>query len=133
MSRRLPVASSPGPLEDYASRFDDLFRARAQREGFRRYPEGLLLSAERNKTLTALANTEPIVAQSLQWFLSESGWDLEQVNRRRVELLVECSSAAPDGEGVLVIDEHAIRDRKWDKKTISSIFLLPNWRRGRLW
>ena len=60
MSRRLPVASSPGPLEDYAVRFDDLFRARAQREGFRRYLEGLL-PAERNKTLTALANTEPVV------------------------------------------------------------------------
>jgi hypothetical protein len=79
MSRRLPVASSPGPLEYYAVRFDDLFRARAQREGFRRYLEGLLLPAERNKTLTALANTEPVVgaqrkeAQSLQWFLSESG------------------------------------------------------------
>ena len=53
-------------------------RTRAQREAFRRYLEGLLLPAERNKTLTALANTEPVVgaqrkeAQSLQWFLSES-------------------------------------------------------------
>ena len=81
MSRRLPVASSLGPSEDYAVRFDDLFRARAQREDFRRYLEGLLLPAERNKTLTALANIEPVVgaqrkeAQSLQWFLSESGWD----------------------------------------------------------
>jgi hypothetical protein len=28
---------------------------RAQREGFRRYLEGLLLPEERNKTLTALA------------------------------------------------------------------------------
>ena len=79
MTRRLLVSASPGPLEDYAVRFDDLFGARAQREGFRRYLEGLLLPAERNKTLTALANTEPVVgaqrkeAQSLQWFLSESG------------------------------------------------------------
>jgi hypothetical protein len=72
MTRRLPVAPSPSPLEGYAVRFDDLFRARAQREGFRRYLEGLLLPAERNKTLTALANTEPVAgaqrkeAQSLQ-------------------------------------------------------------------
>jgi hypothetical protein len=61
MTRRLPVEPAPGSLEDYARRFDDLFRrARAQREGFRRYLEGLLLPAERNKTLTALANTEPV-------------------------------------------------------------------------
>jgi SRSO17 transposase len=122
VSRRLPVRPAPGPLEDYATRFDDLFRrARAQREGFRRYLEGLLLPAERNKTLTALANTEPVAgaqrreAQSLQWFLSESGWDPKDINERRLELLVEDPATAPDEEGVLVIDEHG--DRKWGKKT----------------
>ena len=93
MTRRLPVRPAPGPLEDYAARFDDLFGARAQREGFRRYLEGLLLPAQRNKTLTALANTEPVAgaqrkeAQSLQWFLSESGWDPREVNERRLELV----------------------------------------------
>jgi hypothetical protein len=109
-------------LEEYATRFDVLFRrARAQREGFRRYLEGLLLPAERNKTLTALANTEPVAgaqrreAQSLQWFLSESGWDPKEINERRLELLVEDPATAPDEEGVLVIDEHG--DRKWGKKT----------------
>jgi hypothetical protein len=58
MSKRLPVTPAPAPLEEYSARFDDLFSARAQREGFRRYLEGLLLPAERNKTLSALANTE---------------------------------------------------------------------------
>jgi hypothetical protein len=122
MTRRYPVSPAPGPLEDYAQGFDDLFRARAQRHAFRRYLEGLLLPAERNKTLTALANTEPVVgaqrkeAQSLQWFLSESRWDPEQVNRRRVELMLkDPKSSAPRSDGVLVIDEHG--DRKWGKKT----------------
>jgi hypothetical protein len=121
MTSRYPVSPAPGPLEDYAISFDDLFRARAQRHGFRRYLEGLLLPAERNKTLTALANTEPVVgaqrkeAQSLQWFLSESGWDPERVNRRRVELMLEDPKSAPSADGVLVIDEHG--DRKWGKKT----------------
>jgi hypothetical protein len=117
----LPVSPAPAPLEDYARTFDDLFSARAQREGFRRYLEGLLLPTERNKTLTALANTEPIVgaqrkeAQSLQWFLSESGWDPEILNARRLQLLRADPRSAPDEDGVLVIDEHG--DRKWGKKT----------------
>ena len=112
MTRRYPVSPAPGPLEDYAMSFDDLFGARAQRHSFRRYLEGLLLPAERNKTLTALANTEPVVgaqrkeAQSLQWFLSESRWDPEKVNERRLEVLFEESTTAPDEKGVLVIDEH---------------------------
>jgi len=121
MTRRLPVAASPGPLEGYATCFDDLFRARAQREGFRRYLEGLLLPAERNKTLTALANTEPVAgaqrkeAQSLQWFLSESGWDPQETNERCLELLFAEATTVPKEDGVLVIDEHG--DRKWGKHT----------------
>ena len=61
MTKRLPAAPAPAPLEDYAARFDDLFGTLAQRQAFRRYLQGLLLPAERNKTLTALANTEPVV------------------------------------------------------------------------
>src|SRR5215207_5944858 len=95
VTKRMPVETAPGPLEDYAARFDNLFAIRAQREGFRRYLEGLLLPDERNKTLTALANTEPVIgarrkeAQSLQWLLAESNWEPEVVNRRRVELMLE--------------------------------------------
>jgi SRSO17 transposase len=90
MSKRLPCPPAPGPLEDYAQSFDDLFGTLAQRRGFREYLTGLLLPRDRNKALTALAGMEPIVgaqgapAQRLQFFLSESAWDLEAVNARRV-------------------------------------------------
>ena len=78
MTQRLPATTSPGPLEDFAQAFDELFAKRSQRESFRRYLEGLLLPMERNKTLTGIANAEPVTgaqhpqAQKLQWFLSES-------------------------------------------------------------
>lgn len=36
MTKRIPVEPAPGPLEDYATRFDALFSNRAQSEGFRR-------------------------------------------------------------------------------------------------
>lgn len=111
MTKRLPVEPAPGPLEDYAQSFDDLFATLAQRQAFRRYLEGLLLPTERNKTLRALANTEPVVgaqrkeAQGLQWFLSESSWHPKELNRRRMELMLKDPKMAPNGSGVLVIDE----------------------------
>src|SRR5260221_103435 len=98
MSKRQAVTPAPGLLENYAEAFDGLFSKRNQREGCRRYVEGLLLPAERNKTLTGLVNTEPVVgaqaarAQSLQWFVSESTWDATTINERRIELLVQTAS-----------------------------------------
>src|SRR6266566_7246293 len=67
MTKRIDIIPAPEPLEAYARHFDDLFGKSNQREGFRRYVEGLLLPTERHKTLTGLANTEPLVgAQKLQ-------------------------------------------------------------------
>lgn len=80
MTKRRQIASAPEPLEASISQFDHLFGKSPQREAFRWYLEGLLLPSERNKTLTGLVNTEPLVgaqlprAQKLQWFLSESNW-----------------------------------------------------------
>lgn len=116
MSKRLPCPPAPGPLEDYAARFDELFGTLAQRRGFREYLQGLLLPRDRNKVLTALAGTEPIVgaqgapAQRLQFFLSESAWEVEDVNAHRLRTLREDPATAPHGRGVLVLDETG--DRK---------------------
>ena len=121
MTRRQPADPAPGPLEGYSARFDDLFDTLAGRRAFRRYLEGLLLPTARNKTLIALANTEPVAgaqrkeAQSLQWFLSESRWDPREANERRLEHMLGEGTTAPSEEGVLVIDEHG--DRKWGKMT----------------
>jgi hypothetical protein len=112
---------APGPLEDYAARFDDLFTRVAQRRGFREYLAGLLAPRDRNKTLTALAGAEPVAGaqlpavQRLQFFLSESVWDPEAVNARRLELLRADPATAPHGGGVLVIDDSG--DRKDGTKT----------------
>ncbi len=121
MSHRLPVSRAPDPLEAYIQHFDPLLTKRNQRDALRRYLEGLLLPAERNKTLTALANTEPVRgaqharAQGLQWFLSESSWSPARVNTQRLQLLRGDTLTAPDAHGVLVIDESG--DRKAGTKT----------------
>ena len=121
MTKRREITPSPEPLEGYAGHFDDLFGKSNQREEFRRYLEGLLLPTERHKTLTGLVNTEPLVgaqlprAQKLQWFLSESTWDERKVQAKRLKLLLDDPSTAPNGQGVLVIDETG--DRKDGHKT----------------
>jgi SRSO17 transposase len=90
MTARRPCPPAPGPLEDYATQFDPLLASVAQRRGFRDYLQGLLAPRDRNKTLTGLAGAEPITGaqhrgvQRLHWFLSESAWDHEAVNERRV-------------------------------------------------
>lgn len=77
MTARRPCPPAPGPLEEYAARFDDLFFSLAQRRGFREYLTGLLAPRDRNKTLTCLAGAEPVAGagspavQRLQFFLSE--------------------------------------------------------------
>ncbi|MFE4663796.1 IS701 family transposase [Streptomyces sp. NPDC056716] len=116
MTARVPCPPAPGPLEAYAARFDDIFTNLAQRRGFREYLAGLLLPRDRNKTLTCLAGTEPVVGaqhpavQRLQFFLSESRWDPEKVNARRVDLLLADPATAPHAGGVLVVDDSG--DRK---------------------
>src|SRR5436309_11577872 len=121
MTKPVPCSPAPGPLEEYAARFDDLFTRVAQRRGFREYLAGLLAPRERNKTLTALAGGEPVTGaqhpavQRLQFFLSESRWDADQVNSRRLELLLADPATAPHGGGVLVIDDSG--DRKDGAKT----------------
>ena len=100
MTARRPCPAAPGPLEDYAAQFDPLLGTLAQRRGFREYLQGLLLPRDRNKTLTALAGAEPIVAaqtadvQRLQFFLSESTWDAEAVNEQRLRLLLNNPATA---------------------------------------
>lgn len=80
-----------------------------------------MLPRDRNKVLTALAGTEPIVgaqgapAQKLQFFLSESAWNVGETTARRLEMLHENPVTRPHEDGVLVIDETG--DRKDGTKT----------------
>jgi SRSO17 transposase len=121
MSQRLACPPAPGPLEDFAATFDPLFGTLAQRRSFREYLQGLLLPRERNKTLTALVGTEPVVGaqaapvQRLQWFLSESAWDVATVNAQRLALLFATPATRPHAQGVLVLDDTG--DRKGGTQT----------------
>nr|WP_269785778.1 transposase [Streptomyces antimycoticus] len=71
----------------------------------------LLAPRERNKTLTCLAGAEPVAGaqhpavERLQFFLSESPWEHERINARRLEHLLDDPRTAAHAGGVLVIDD----------------------------
>jgi len=60
---------------------------------------------DRNKTLTAVAGAQHRLVQRMQFFLSESRWDPDRVNARRLELLRADPATAPHDAGVLVIND----------------------------
>src|SRR5438876_4604899 len=114
MTARRPCPPAPGPLEAYAAVFDDLFGNVAQRRGFRAYLQGLLLPHDRHKTLTGLAGAKPVVqaqaaeVQRLQFFLSESGWDAEALNARRLDVLLQ-DPATMSHDHVVVVTKASCR------------------------
>lgn len=119
MATAIPHAFPPVPLplEQYAQAFDDLFRTSIQRRRFREYLAGLLVPRDRNKTLTALVGAEPITqaqtapVQQLQFFFTESEWDVDAVTARQIDLLRTEPLTAPHTDGALVIDSPR-RDRR---------------------
>ena len=62
-----------------------------------------------------MAGAQHALVQRLQWFLSESNWDVMAVGQLRRELLQQLEMLAPTAEGVLAIDETG--DRKWGRHT----------------
>ncbi|MEU6673546.1 transposase [Streptomyces sp. NPDC046925] len=105
------MSTSTGAARGLRGGFDDLFDSLAQRRGFRQYLTELLAPRERNKTLTCLAGAEPVAGaqhpavQRLQFFPSESPWEHERVNARRLERLRGDPRTSPHTGGVLVIDD----------------------------
>lgn len=112
----------PDPLDAYCTQLDHVFHRPTQREALRLYLQGLLLGTERHKTATGIAHTAPgkagsqhKAAQRLQWFLSESTWNPDELHQARLELMRRGSATAPSADAVLVIDETG--DRKYGTHT----------------
>jgi SRSO17 transposase len=62
-------------------------------------------------------------AQGMQWFLSESNWQERQVQERHLRLLLKEPGTAPNGQRVLVIDEHGDRKRGYKTAHIGKQYL----------
>lgn len=85
--------------------FGELVRRSESRESMERYATGLLADLDR-KTAAGIGRSLPGTnAQRIQEFLTNTAWDAEQMDRLRVEHMLEHASV---GAGVVVIDDTGI-------------------------
>src|SRR5258708_9590890 len=124
MSARQETHPTAAAIEEFAGRFDPLFKRLSQRENFRYYLSGLMLPMETNKHLRGIAAVIPSAnAEALQHFLVDAPWSLEAVNERRLALLQERVETGWHPQGVLIIDETGDRKKGDDSAYVSRQYL----------
>ena len=102
-------AAMPPCFERWCKKFDDCFKTKAQKRGFRHYQGGLLGESER-KNLTQMAeNAIGVTYNRLHHFLTEAPWDANQINQRRLELMNKCSQTKISRGFTLILDDSGHR------------------------
>jgi hypothetical protein len=99
------IVEFPRVVSDELERFADLFANQPQRRHFGEYLTGLIVA--RNKTVTGInAEFMSTTDQScLNRFVTDSEWDVERLNARRLELLQEDPATRYANHGVIALDD----------------------------
>ena len=95
--RETTPAAMPLCFDRWCRKFDDLFKTKAQKTGFRHYLGGLLGESSR-KNLTQMAdNAVGVVYNRLHHFLTDAPWDATQINQhgRCVLVMLVAGEIAP--------------------------------------
>lgn len=102
-------AAMPPCFDKWCKRFDDCFKTKAQRTGFRHYLGGLLGESER-KNLTQLSdNNLAVVYNRLHHFLTDAPWEAFKINERRLEVMNKCSQTRINRGFSLILDDSGHR------------------------
>ena len=107
--RETTPAAMPPCFEKWCQRFDDCFKTKAQKTGFRNYLGGLLGESER-KNLTQMANNAVgVVYNRLHHFLTDAPWESGPINERRLKVMNQCSQTRIGRGFALIVDESGHR------------------------
>lgn len=105
----VPLMKPLAIVEHYSAAFKDVFGA-GELDQLKRYLSGLMTSP--NKTVEGINRLFVLDVQdqsTLNRFLTDSEFDIDALNRRRVEWMQECPQTAfkrsDDGKGVLILDD----------------------------
>ena len=105
------ISIIPPSLEKFLEEFKDLF-IEPQFENFKVYPFGLQLELKRTNIQTIDECRPKSNYDSLHHFLTNSPWDEEKVNNRRIEIIQRDKRTRSYPDGSLVIDDVACKKSK---------------------
>ena len=108
MKQTTPAAMPPC-FERWCSHFDDLLGYQARKQNFRHYIGGLLGEIERKNLTQMSKNTVGTSYERLHNFITESPWDEEQINERRLKVMERCRQTKPGKNFTLIIDDSGHR------------------------
>ena len=107
--RETTPAAMPPCFERWCARFDDCFKTKAQRSGFKHYIGGLLGESDR-KNLTQMANNAVgVIYNRIHHFISAAEWLGSKINERRLEVLDQCSQTRIRKGFALIVDDSGHR------------------------
>lgn len=101
-------AAMPPCFERWCSRFDDVFRTKAQKREFRNYL-GLLGESERKNLSQIASNAVGVEYHRLHHFLTEATWQADQVNERRLGVMNQCNQTRISKGFSLIVDDSGHR------------------------
>ncbi len=105
------ISTIPPFLEKFLGEFKDLF-IKPQFKNFKIYPFGLQLELKRTNIQTINECRPKSNYDSLHHFLTNSPWDEEKVNNRRIEIIQRDNRTKSRPHGALVIDDVACKKSK---------------------
>lgn len=101
----LPIVCHPGVVEEWMEPLQGVWSGIQWRHA-KRYVTGLIQSVDGNVAAMARLFAAPRVARStLNWFISEAEWSVEELNRRRLSMVEGAEAMESREKGCIVIDD----------------------------
>jgi SRSO17 transposase len=99
----------PDCLDNYCSKFDDIFQNSAQRKHFREYTAGLLGESHRKNIMAIAESTLGCDYVNLHHFLHNAPWDADALNERRIDIAWQHRNTRPQVGYRHIIDDSGHR------------------------
>lgn len=103
------LSAMPPCLEKWCAKFDDLWKTKGQKKGFRYYLAGLLGESKRKNIAQITDNIIGSSYHNVHHFISKSQWSVSKINERRLKLMNKCNQTRIRNGFALIIDDSGHR------------------------